>query len=794
MRLDRRKNHSPQFIPVLTSTHFIKKASGILVVSGLLAGCKPSAPVVTKAPEPVILKLGNKSFTTDDFFQSFTKNQINGDSTRRTDLREYIDLFTNLKLKVLAAEQEGRDTTEGFREEIASYRKQLAQSYLNDKEIIEHLTAEAYERLKEEINVSHILFAVAEDAAPADTLAAYQAALDARKQLLGGTDFSTAARQYSKDPTAATNGGNLGYLTAFQVVYPIETAAYTTPVGNISTPVRSRSGYHLVKVIDKRPSRGKVQVAHILVRVSPSAAASGSGDEGQKAAKARIDEVYDRLEKGESFDLLAKEFSDDRESRNAGGVLPVFGVGQMVQPFEEAAYSLTRPGSYSKPFQSNYGWHIVRLIERQPLEPFESLASTLRQKVVTDTRGEIVRKTLVERLRKTYTVTESPEVLAKTLALADSSLLAGKWKVSATLDPVIDKKPIVLVNKQPYTANEFLETVVRRQQPRRGPTSSAAVQMERLFRRFVDDKLIEQEEAGLEKKYPEFRALMNDIRDGVLLSQVMETNVWEKSLTDSLGQRAHYEASKEKFRYDQRAVASVLVTPNDEMLKQASEMLAKSPYQLRRSVAELNYGVNQSALTTQQRESLFDLLVLMIKNPEYLVEVSGSADGTERDTVSASRVRTVVNFLTTNRIPIVRIMEKDYGKFRPGALGGKGKNDKARRVTFQLFSTSKQDVEKVLNSKEPGAVKLTEGIFAKGTNPYLDAVEWKPGSTTLRRDGKVVKVTIDRIDPPRIKTFEEARGAVINEYQAILEKQWLDRLRQQYPVQLNEEEVRKLAK
>ncbi|KAA9346376.1 peptidylprolyl isomerase [Larkinella humicola] len=770
-----------------------QKVPGIVLLC-LLAGCKSSAPVVTKAPEPVILKLGNKSFTTDEFFQSFTKNQINGDSARRTDLREYIDLFTNLKLKVMAAEQEGRDTTEGFREEISTYRKQLAQSYLNDKEVIEHLTAEAYQHLKEEVNISHILFAVAEDATPTDTLAAYNQALDVRKQLLAGTDFSTAARQYSKDPTAAMNGGNLGYLTAFQVVYPLELAAYATPVGSVSAPVRSRSGYHLVKVLDKRANRGKIHVAHILVRISPSATTSGGGDEGQRAAKARIDEAYNRLEKGEPFDMLVKEFSDDRESRNTGGVLPVFGVGQMVQPFEEAAYGLSQPGSYSKPFQTNYGWHIVRLIERQPLESFESMAGALRQKVVTDTRAEVVRQALVQRLRKTYSVTESPDVLAKTLAMADSSLLTGKWKLPATLDAAIKKKPIVLVNKQPYTANEFLETVVRRQQPRKDPSSSARVQMERLFRRFVDDKVIEQEEAALEKKYPEFRSLMNDIRDGVLLSQVMEINVWEKSLVDSVGQRAYYDAHKEKYRYDQRAAATILEVPNDDVLKQASEMLAKSPYQLRRSVEELNYGVNQSALTTKQRETLFDLLVLMIKNSDYLVEVSGSADATERDTVSASRIRTVVNFLTANRIPIVRIMEKDYGKFRPGPTTGPGKNEKARRVTFQLFSTSKKDVEKILNAKQPGAVKLTEGIFAKGANPFLDAVAWQPGTTTIRRDGKVALVKIDQIDPPRLKTFDEARGAVINDYQAVLEKQWLDRLKQQYPVQMNEEEVRKLAK
>ncbi len=762
-------------------------ALGGLLLGSVLSGCK-TVPKVTAPPEPVILKLGNKSFTTDEFFQSFTKNQISGDSTRRTDIREYFDLYTNLKLKVLAAEQEGRDTTEAFREEIATYRRQLAQSYLNDKEVIERLTAEAYERMKQEVSISHILFAVSEDAAPADTLAAYQAAVSLRNQLLQGGDFAQAARQFSKDPTVSTNDGNLGYVTVFQVLYPVETAAYTTPAGSISMPVRSRSGYHLVKVLDKRPSRGKVQVAHILVRISPSAATSPVGDEGQRAAKARIDEVYSRLQKGEPFDALAKEFSDDRESRNTGGLLPVFGVGQMVPAFEEAAYSLTRAGSYSAPFRTNYGWHIVRLVERLPLESFDGMAPIIRQKVVTDTRAEVVRGALTQRLRSLYTITESPAVLNQTLALADTSLVRGKWKMPVPLPAALDKKPIVLVNKKPYTVNEFLETVYRRQQPRPAG-SSPVVMMERLFRRFVDDKLIEQEEAGLEQKYPDFRALMNDIRDGVLLSQVMETNVWEKSLTDSLGQRSFYEQNREKYRYDQRAVASILVGTSQETLDQATEMLAKSPYQLRRSVEDLDYGVNQTALSPKHRESLFDLLVLMIKNPDYLVEVSGSADGPERDTVSAGRIRTVVNFLTANRIPVIRIMEKDHGKFRPGVKG-----EKARRVTFQLFSTSKKDVEKILNAKTPGTISMTEGTFSKGANPFLDAVPWQPGTHTARQAGKVGVVKIERIEAPRVKTFEEARGAVINDYQALLEKQWLDRLKQQYPVQANDEEVRKLVK
>ncbi|WP_234737077.1 peptidylprolyl isomerase [Tellurirhabdus bombi] len=776
---------SPRSALTPTSPFVLKFAFLSLLLSALLTGCKSSTATKTATPsEPVILKLGNKTFTTDEFFQSFTKNQISADSSRRTDIREYFDLYTNLKLKVLAAEQEGRDTTEAFREELATYRKQLGQSYLNDKALVESLTSEAYQRLQEEVNASHLLITVPEDAAPADTLAAYNTIIDLRKRALAGEDFAALARQYSKDPTAATNGGNLGYLSVFQLTYPLESAAYNTPNGSISAPVRARAGYHLMKVNSRRPNRGRARVAHILVRITP-----GAGDEGQQAAQKRIDEVYSRLQKGESFDNLAREYSDDKDSRNTGGVLPVIAIGgrRWAEPFEDAVFGLTTPGSYSKPIQTQYGWHIVRLLERIPTESYEALMPMLRQKVVTDTRGEVIREALAQRLRTQYTVTESGDVLKKVLNLADSSLTQGRWKIPA-LDATVDRKTIVQVNKQAYTTNEFLDYVSRHQQPR--PVGSVAgVTMQRLYRKFVDDKLVEQEEKNLENKYPEFRALMTDIRDGVLLSQVMETNVWDKSMADSLAQRQLWEQNKNKYQYDQRAIATVLVAADNESLQQASEMLAKRPYQLRRSVAELGFDANQTALTSKSREGLFDLLVILIKNPDYVVEVAGSADGAERDTVSAGRIRNVVNYLTANGVPLARIMEKDHGKFRPGVKG-----EKARRITFRLFSNSRADVAKVLTAKNPATLTLQEGIFTKGQNPYVDGVEWKTGNATLQRDGKFALVMIERIEPPRQKTFEEARGAVINDYQVVLEKQLLSRLRQQFPVQANDEEVRKLVK
>lgn len=787
----------------------MRQLTGGILLALAVTACKTTAPVVQQTPaQPVLLTLGNKAYTTDDFFQSFTKNQLSSDSAQRTDVKEYFDLYTNLKLKVLAAESQGRDTTEAFREEMNTYRKQLAQSYLTDKVLVESMAAEAYQRMQEEINASHILVAVGEDAAPADTLAAYQKVVAIRKQALAGTDFATLARDNSDDNQTANHGGSLGYFTAFSLIYPLETAAYTTSVGQVSQPIRTRFGYHLLKVNDRRPGRGKIQVAHILVRVSPSADKTG-----QKAAQDKIDAAYDRLQKGESFETVCREISDDVTSRNNGGLLPVFGVDRQVPAFEQAAYALAKPGDISKPVQTNYGWHIIKLIDRKGIEPYADLAASLRQRVTTDTRGDVLRQSTIQRLKKEYSIQEDKTVVNGALAKADSNLLQGKWRFVEPLDPALQNKTIFTLAGKPVSVNQFFAYVRQKQQPLRNPalpapettpgsTGSSTVAMRRLLDRFEGDQLIATEEANLEKKSPEFRSLLAEIRDGILLSQVMDENVWDRSMTDSTGQRQFYEQNRAKYRFPERAVATIIVAQNDDLLKQARDMVSgRPPYQLRRSAADLLYESNQTALTPKLREGLFDVLATMVRNPSYVVEVSGSHDATEQDSVSASRIRTVVNYLIKNGIPLNRIAEKDFQGVPPRRTTDAPKDPSVqRRVSFQYFSTAKADVAKVLNSKaqQPASeplITITEGIFAEGDNPYLDGINaWKEGTTNFNQSGKSVSVTITRIEAPRAKTFAEARGAVINEYQTMLEKQWLAQLRQKYPVKVNEDEIRKLSK
>lgn len=774
--------------------------TGGLLLTFFVTACSTTKPVVqqTAPPPPVILTLGNKTFTTDDFFQSFTKNQLSADSSQHTDVKQYFDLYTNLKLKVIEAEAAGRDTTEAFREELATYRKQLAQSYLTDKPLVESLTAEAYQRMQQEVNASHLLIAVPDDAAPANTLAAYQAALALRKRIADGEDFAALAGANSQDAATAPDGGSLGWFTAFSLVYPLETAVYNTPVGQVAGPVRTRAGYHLLRVNNRRPSRGNVRVAHMLVTINP-----GADDAGQQRAKARIDAAYARLRSGEAFEKVVREVSDDATSKPNGGALPAFGTGKHVPAFEEAAFALTNPGDISAPVKTNYGWHILKLVERTGLPPYADLAPNLRQRVTTDTRAEFLRQSALQRLQTEYVVQENGPVVAQALAKADSSLLRGQWQYTEPIAAGLRNQPIITIAGEPYLVSQFFDYVRQRQQPRRNPAlaatparatpgSSAPVVMRRLLDRFVGDQLLAIEEQRLEKKSPEFRALLTEIRDGILLSQEMEKNVWERSMADSVGQLRLYEQNQARYQLPRRVAATVIVAPTDAVLKQVQTTLAGTqPYPLNRATPDLTYTPGQTSLPPNGTEPLRDVLVALARNPAYVVEVAASHDANERDSVSAGRIRTVVAFLRRNGTALNRIMERDYqGAQRAGSASPEAQ----RRVSFRYFSTAKADVANAF-SKPDQPVAISEGLFAPGTNPYIDQLNpTAPGTTVLHPAGKAVAVLIERIEPARARTFAEARGAVINDYQAMLEKQWLAQLREKYPVNVNQEEIGKLVK
>ena len=298
----------------------------------------------TFAQNTNVLTIENEEIKLQEFLSIYNKNRAVGENIDEKSIQEYMELFINFKLKVKEAKSMGLDTVSSFINELNGYKKQLAAPYLIDKKVDDNLLTEAYLRLKEEIKASHILISLPKDPLPKDTLKSYNKALSIRKKFYDGDKFSKLAQQYSSDPSVKDNNGNLGYFTALYMVYPFENGAYNTSKGEVSMPIRTQFGYHLIYVTDRRPAQGQVKVAHIMTKASENYDSTST-----YKAKEKIFEIYNKLENGEDFNSLTKNYSEDDNTAQKSGELPWFGTGMMYLPFENAAFAIKEKGSYSKP-------------------------------------------------------------------------------------------------------------------------------------------------------------------------------------------------------------------------------------------------------------------------------------------------------------------------------------------------------------------------------------------------------------------------------------------------------------
>lgn len=497
--------------------------------------------------KPVTLfTAGSMSVSTDEFLYVYRKNHQNKpEAFDEKKINEYLDLFINFKLKVAEAHARGLDTTRKFVNEFKTYREELKKPYRTEPDALEKLTKDTYQRLTEEVRASHILINVKPDATPADTLAAWQRVAQIRERLIKGEDFEKLARELSEDPSGKYNGGDLGYFTALQMVYPFEEAAYKTNVNEISPITRTRFGYHLVKVRDRKAARGEVEVSHILLR-------TGAGNDA--AVKNKMFDIYDQLKAGRSWDELCKEFSEDPNTKNTGGKLRPFGVGAMasVPEFETMAFSLQKSGDVSDPFQSSVGWHIIRLENKIPLPAYTEMEASLKRRVARDERLQLSQLALNAKRKREYALQENEAVRDKIIALADSTLTSGKWKTSASAD--VKKETLLSVEKKNVTAGEFISYIENNQAP---SSLMPTPYMRQLYDRFVEDKILEAEENKLLQTQPDFRNLLTEYREGILFFEVMEKEVWNKASEDTVGQRAFYEKVKSKYQAGDRVEARI---------------------------------------------------------------------------------------------------------------------------------------------------------------------------------------------------------------------------------------------
>jgi peptidyl-prolyl cis-trans isomerase SurA len=548
--------------------------------------------------DPVVMTIGDKSVTQSDFLQIYLKNNPTPKYDKET-LDDYVELFKKFKFKVLEAEKLGYDTLPKLVKELDGYRKQLALPYLVDSAKNQQLVKEGYERLQHEINASHILIRVAENAAPEDTLTAYNRIIEIRKRILKGEDFAHVARSKngSEDPSAKDNGGNLGYFSAFQMVYPFEEAAYKTKVGEISMPVRTKFGYHILQVHDKRPARGLISTSHIMIMTPKT-----TDQVAKSNPEERIRELYEKLKTGEKFEELAKKYSEDQTSKTKGGVLPEFGTGsrqRMVPEFEEAAFALTKDGDISEPFQSAYGWHIVKRNSLKELESFDVLKKEIQQKVNRDERSLKTQASFVEKLKKEYKFKDaSKKQLAWFYTNVDSTFLEGAWVAPKTKD----NPTLFSFNKIKFTRSDFSDYLQNLNG--QGSKESIKRQIDNAYQTYISEQLIAYEEAQLESKYPEFKALMNEYHDGVLLYEIMNDKVWNKAIKDTAGMRAYFNEHREDYKWGDRIDADIYECDSKEIALKVTELLKNDTISSSYVMSKIN---EKSALNVTVKSALFEI-------------------------------------------------------------------------------------------------------------------------------------------------------------------------------------------
>jgi peptidyl-prolyl cis-trans isomerase SurA len=531
-----------------------------------------------KTGDPVLLKINDREITLSEFEYVYTKNNLNSQIMDPKSINEYLELFVNFNLKVYEALQMGLDTVPAFINELEGYRKQLAQPYLTDQDVSNHLLEEAYQRFQWDVRASHILLRLDKHALPADTVAAWRKAIDIRNKILAGASFEAMAREFSEDPSAQGlpgtanrapipgNSGDLNYFSVLDMVYPFETAAFSLKVNEISMPVRTDFGYHLVKVTDRLPAMGRARVAHIMINTVPDFT-----QEQLQQAEEKIKEIHQKILAGEEFEALAQRFSDDKASGRRGGELPVFTANRMVPEFIKAISLLNDQNVYSNPVKTQYGWHIIKLYEKT-LPPTEEVMADLKNRISRDSRAFLSQQVVIERLKNEYGFTQNDANLEYFIPLVDESVFEGSWQKPANLK---NESVLFSFGGQKFTVGDFAKYLSENQGGMRNPESVRGF-VGSLYKNFQQEQILEYEERQLAVKYPDFRKIMREYHDGILLFELTDQKVWGKAMADTTGLLNFYSQNLDKYMWDNRFNAVVYTFSSDQTARKGRSFIRKS--------------------------------------------------------------------------------------------------------------------------------------------------------------------------------------------------------------------------
>ncbi|XLS30345.1 peptidylprolyl isomerase [Flavobacteriaceae bacterium M23B6Z8] len=618
-----------------------------------------------------LLSINGEKIASEEFLKIYQKNRALVQDDEKASIDEYLETFIDYKLKVAEARKQGFDKRDAYLKELEGYRQQLVKNYMTDTQASEKLLKEAYNRLKYEINATHILIRVSPEALPADTLYAHQKIHDI---------FNTASSENFDSIRKKVHDGKdifgeaLGYFSVFRMVYPFESVAYNTKPGNVSEPFRTRFGYHILKVNDRRENRGEAEVAHIMIN---------SSDDPVKREQShkRILDIHKRLQSGGNFEAMARQFSEDKGTAIKGGKLPKFAAGRLSsKKFEDVAFA-TNPGEISTPFETKFGWHIIKGIQQFPIGSYSQEKQRLETLLKKDQRSKILTTSFLNTLKDKYRFSVNLNVRDAILSMINNDFYKRQWIYDKTA--AVLKEDILQIKDSVWSARSFASWLRQKQFKLRSDFD--AIDFKKLFEEFSEELLLQYHEANLESENEEFASILKEYREGLLLFDIMQEEVWDAARTDSSGLREFYNQNKKDYSWKRRV------------------KLLRASYE------------NQQ--TTQKLRSLMGREVTL----EGLQNLAGE-------------------------IPELKEV---------------------------IFTSSILEVDDY---------RLPKG--------YKASKEWHESKD---KGGLVLIRTLETV-APQIKSFEEAKGNVMSDYQNYLEAEWISSLRRSYQVKVDRKELKKLKK
>ena len=472
----------------------------------------------------ILFTIGDDSVNTKEFLRVYNKNLDLITDNYQKDIDNYLQLYIDYKLKVLEAYEKKYDKKESYISELNKYSTQLASNYLFDKNSQDSMLNEAYLRTKTEIKASHILIRIEEQ--DLDTLDIYNKLISYREDFKN-YDLAYLIKKYHDGKNIFVE--DLGYFSAFKMIYSFESKAYETKVGDISMPFRTRFGFHVLKVEDKRESLGEVNVGHIML----------SKDNNNSQSK--INSLYDSIIRGDNFESFAKKYSDDKNTSSVGGRLKPFTSGQLNSlPFEKAAFDLTEINEISKPIETKFGWHILKLYSKSKLSSFKEMESSLLKKVKNNSRSSVISNSFYKKLLNKYSINYDNDLTYFTDQLNGHNA-NNIWKIPSTINK---KKILFKINDKTLNYLDFANYIVNTSLSNGSIYSSVTD----LYKDFINQSVMNYYKSNLLSENTEYRYIYNEYKEGLMLFDLMQNEVWNKAKEDTIGLKTYFKNNKSLFK------------------------------------------------------------------------------------------------------------------------------------------------------------------------------------------------------------------------------------------------------